>query len=71
MTEIAPGTSGLDELRVVVCKECNAAIDGITGLCGLGCKHDKLRAEHRSSETVEVRIFRLDRIEPYRTRNTK
>lgn len=55
-----------NELHLVTCKQCGATVDG-GGLCSYRCKFDGVLEKGRPPETLEVRVYILQRTETYQS----
>lgn len=52
------------EIRFTVCKGCDSQIDDMG--CGMSCQYDTNSFGDRDPATMQVEVYVLDRIEPYK-----
>ena len=65
-------------VKILICKECRFQILSLTDhLCGgerkddkwVGCKYDGINISQRPTDSLEVRVYLFDRVEPYEGRS--
>lgn len=56
----------MDNVYMIHCKLCSQTIKN--GLCKRLCDNDGVYAEHRNTETVEIKVYEYKETIPYTTR---